>query len=1059
VNRADCRFVVLVTVILALSLRRADAQIGTATLSGTVLDGSGAVVPDVRVLLVNEATQLRLRTTSGSTGFFTFALLPRGRYVLTTNRAGFSPIEVRDLQLSVDDHLHVTLRLTVAPVGEVVQVKGDALRMHVSSGIGTVIDRRFVEGLPLNGRSLQGLLALTLGVIRTEPGQVSAGELSVNGQRPNANYFTVDGVGANVAANNSSIADWPAQEAAGVTPALNAMNGTQSLVAVDALEELSLQTSSYSAQSGRQPGGQISLVTRSGTNTLHGSLFEYFRDDALDAANPFAAGNGLAEAELRQHQFGGALGGPIRLPRYDGRNRSFYFLAYEGLRLRQPRTIATEVLSLSLREQVWPALRPLVAAMPAPTGPEDPETRLAPFAARYSDRSSFDATSLRVDHQLSGSARVFGRVNHSPSSSATRQLSSVTTDQPTLRTTTAGLTHTIGSRITHDLRINETDVLRKRESVQDDFGGAEPIGADAVLPASISRSLSSRLQVSLYGGWQIHLNANVFQRQRQVNVVDTWTIAKGNHQFTLGVDYRQLRTTSKTREYFYFVRFDSAESMISGLPTRLSASIQSVDPVDTRFRNFSAFVDDRWHVTPRMTLGLGLRWELNPALRLADGSTFPTLVGTDRPERMRLAPANAPPYPTDYTAFGPRVGVAFATSTRSGREQTIHSAFGVVTDLGAGMTAQSALYFPHARSKALPAGLPYPFDEEAVALPPRTSLAPPYDGQTFQAFPDHRTPRTYQWHTTIEQAIGLSQTITASYVGARGRHFLRQERWSVPAGTNPDFTGTTFIITSRSNASSDYAALQLQYRRHFSRGLQALASYALSKTEDTVSSDLAADIPSDRLDPEINRGPAAYDRRHVFSGALTYALPAPARTGVLCRALRDWSIAAILQLQSATPVDVTVSRDLGVGQRVNARPDVVPGVPWYVEDSAAPGGRRYNPAAFQIPLEPRMGNLPRNALRGFPFRQLDLSLSRAVGLSSGAKLLVRVDLFNALNILNLANPPGTLAVSSGAGFTPLASFGVARATLDNQFGGQHGESRVYAIGGPRSMQLSARLTF
>ena len=1057
-NPARRRIVLLTLALIGLSVRVAHAQFGTATLSGSVVDDSGAVVPDVQVTLINEATRLRLRKASGSTGLFTFALLPRGRYLLTTDRVGFAPMEVRDLLLNVDDHLYITVRLKIAPIGESVRVIGDPTRINVSSGVGTVIDRQFVESLPVNGRSLQALLSLTPGVIRTEPTQVGAGEFSVNGQRPNANYFTVDGVGANVAANNSTIADWPAQEAAGVTPAMNAVGGTQSLIAVDAVEEFSLQTSSYPAQLGRQPGGQISLVSRSGTNESHGSLFEYFRDDALDAADWFVNARGLPRAQLRQHQFGGSLGGPVRLPRYDGRNRTFYFFSYERLGLRQPRAVSTEVVSLSLREEAWPALRPLLAALPRPTGPENAETRLAPFVAAYSEDSSFDATSLRIDHQLPGAARMFGRFNYSPSRSAGRQLSGVTTDHPTLRSTTVGLTHTIGATITHDLRINETDNTRELDSALDDFGGAVPLGDDAVLPASISRSIAARLQVSLYGG-SIRLNPNAFQRQRQLNLVDTWMMAKGNHLLTLGVDYRELQPTSQTREYFYFLRFDSADSLISGQPTSLNASIQARDRVEMRFRNFSAFAGDRWRVAPRLTLELGLRWELNPALRLADGSTFRTLVGTDRPETMRIAPANTPPYPTDYAAFGPRVGVAFVPSTRPGREQTIRTGFGVVNDLGAGMTAQSAIYFPYARSKALPQGLSYPFNDGAVAPPPRMSLDPPYDGQTFLAFPDHKTPITYQWHATVEQALGRSQAVTASYVGAAGRHLLRQERWSVPSGTNPDFTGTTSIISNRSNAWSDYAALQLQYRRHLSRGLQALASYTLSKTEDTVSSDFAADARSDRLDPSINRGPAAFDRRHVFSTALTYAVPAPSRTGFPFAVLRDWSVASTVQLQSATPVDVYVSRDLGFGQHVNARPDVVPGVPWYLKDPAVPGGRRINPAAFQVPVEARMGNLPRNALRAFPFRQMDLSVSRAIRLSSVSKLVIRVDLFNALNISNFANPSGALGLWSGAGLTPLASFGVSPYTLDKQFAGLTWPYRVYAIGGPRSMQLSGRITF
>ncbi len=1048
---------VLCSAACLLCIRPVEAQGGSAALSGSIIDESNAVLADVAVTVLGKDSGFERQATTNGEGLFTFQSLQPGRYAVRAHRQGFTPVEVPDLVLNVNDQITVRLRLKIQPVGENITVTAEPPFLNTAPAISTVIDRQFVENLPLNGRSLQGLLALTPGVIPTGAGSVGAGEFSVNGQRPNANYFTVDGVGANVAANNSTIADWPAQEAAGVTPAMNAIGGTQSLLSVDALEEFSIQTSSYSAQFGRQPGGQVSLVTRSGTNQWHGSLFEYFRDESLDATDWFVKANGLPRAELHQNQFGGTLGGPIRLPGYDGRNRTFYFFSYEGLRLKQPRTISGEVPSLSLRDEAWPALRPLLAGVPKPTGPENPATRLAPLVAAYSNASSFDATSLRVDHQLSTSMRLFGRFNYSPSDGAVRNWANVNSDHPTLRTTTVGLTHTIGSAITHDLRVNESSNKRSLASAQDDFGGATPVAYEEVLPPGISPSAAARIQIRLYRGL-IYLHGNTFQRQRQLNLVDTWTWPKASHLFTFGVDYRELRPTSQTREYFYFVRFDNPASLISGEPSALTASITAGDRADMRFRNFSAFVDDRWRLTPRLTLELGLRWELNQALRLADGSMFRTLVDTDRPESMRLAPADTPPYPTDYAAFGPRAGLVFNTSTRPGREQTLRTGFGIVTDLGAGMIAQSAIYFPYERSKALPAGLAYPFNEAAVAPPPRTSLEPPYDGQTFLTFPDHKTPRTYQWHGTIEQALGRSQTFTASYVGAIGRHFLRQARWNVANGVNPDFTGTTSIISNRSNASSDYAALQLQYRRRLSRGLQALASYTLSKAEDTVSSDYAFDVRSDRFDAEINRGPAAFDRRHVFSTAVTYELPR-LQSGVLSQVLRDWSVAAILQLQSATPVNVGINRDLGIGLTVSARPDVVPGVPLYLDDPSLPGGRRFNPAAFQIPAEPRMGNLPRNALRGFPFRQLDLSLTRAVGLSAGTKLQFRVDLFNALNIPNFDNPSGTLAQNSGGVYIPYSLFGIATSMLDSAFGGVNGPYRIYASGGPRSVQLSGRITF
>ncbi len=1031
----------------------AQAQSASAALSGTIVDESNAVLSDVAVTVLGKDSGFERQATTNGEGLFTFQSLQPGRYAVRAHRQGFTPVEVPDLVLNVNDQVAVRLRLKIQPVGENITVTAEPPSINTAPAISTVIDRQFVENLPLNGRSFQSLLALTPGVVFTGATSAGRGEFSVNGQRTNANYFTVDGVGANLEAGN---AYWPAQEAAGVTPALNAVGGTQSLVSVDALEEFSIQTSTYSAQFGRQPGGQISLVTRAGTNQLHGSLFEYFRDDAMDATDWFVKANRLPEAPLHQNQFGGTLGSPVRLPGYDGRNRTFFFFSYEGLRLTQPGTLSNDVPSLSLREEAWPALKPLLATLPIPTGPEDPATRRAPFVAAYSATSSLDATSLRVDQQVSTGIRLFGRFNYSPSRGTTRTLNNVGGDRPELRTTTAGSTHVFGSTMTHDLRVNETSHKRWSDSVQDSFGGATPLAYEAVVPPGISPSAPSRLQIHLFGVASPYFLSGQHQHQRQLNVVDTWTWSKGTHLVKFGADYRGLRPTSQPWEYFYILRFGNAQSLLTGVPT--SGTIEALERVDMRFQNFSAFVDDTWRLSPRLTLDLGVRWDLNPAIRLADGSTFATLIGIDRPETMRLAPDGTPPYPTDYAAFGPRVGAAFVTSQRAGWEQTLRGGFGLVTDLGAGMSAQSALYYPYERRKTVPPGMPYPFDAATWLPPPRTSPEPPYNSQAFVMFPDHKTPRTYQWNVTIDQALGRSQSITASYVGAAGRGLLRRELWTLQSPA-ADFTGTTSIHVNRSNASSDYAALQLQYRRRLSGGLQALASYTLSKAEDTVSTDVITQPRADWLDPEINRGPATFDRRHVLSTAVTYAIPAPF-AGAIKAIFQDWSIAATLQAQSAFPVDVTVSQDLGFGP-IAVRPDLVPGVPVYLPDPTAPGGRRINRAAFSVPLEPRIGNLPRNGIRGFPFRQIDFSLARSVSLVAGLRIHVRADLFNALNTANFANPLSTSlgAVSSGV-FTPSGStFGVASRTLDNELGGLNGVNRLYAAGGPRSVQLSARITF
>ena len=307
--------------------------------------------------------------------------------------------------MNVGDAVDVKLVMKVAGIDTSVVVDAPAAHVSSSPAVGTVIDRQFVENLPLNGRSFQSLITITPGVVLTPASSTSPGQFSVNGQRPNANYFTVDGVSANVAVQSGTALG---VSGAGAAPAVSAQGGTNSLVSVDALQEFKIETSTYAAEFGRTPGAQVSMVTRSGSNAYHGSLFEYFRDDALDAADYFVKRQNLAKPKERQHSFGGVFGGPIQ------RNRAFVFVSYEGLRLDQPRSAVTEVPSQGSRLAASAALRPYFDAFPIPNGP-DTARGLAQFSASYSDPSTLDATSIRFDATLGRRLSTFARYNHAPS--------------------------------------------------------------------------------------------------------------------------------------------------------------------------------------------------------------------------------------------------------------------------------------------------------------------------------------------------------------------------------------------------------------------------------------------------------------------------------------------------------------------------------------------------------------------------------------------------------------------------------------------------------------------
>src|SRR3984957_7959198 len=307
------------------------AQSTSASLTGRVTDPSQALIADAKVDAIRAGTNIRYEAVTNSSGEYYFSNLPPGSYRIEVEKSGFKKLIKPDVMLHVQDALAIDFAMTLGAASENVTVVAGAPLVNAESGtVSTVVDQNFVENLPLNGRSFQTLIQLTPGVVVTATAFDDQGQFSVNGQRADANYFTVDGVSANFGVTGYSPM---VQSGSGSLPALSASGGTNSLVSVDAMQEFRIQTSSFAPEFGRTPGGQISIATRPGTNEFRGTLFEYFRNDVLDANdwfNGYTNNPPLPKAEERQNDFGGVFGGPII------KDKTFFFFSYEGLRLRQP---------------------------------------------------------------------------------------------------------------------------------------------------------------------------------------------------------------------------------------------------------------------------------------------------------------------------------------------------------------------------------------------------------------------------------------------------------------------------------------------------------------------------------------------------------------------------------------------------------------------------------------------------------------------------------------------------------------------------------------------------
>ena len=999
-------------------------------ISGMIQDSSGARIPGAVITTVQEETGTRREAQTDSTGVYTVFSVRPGTYKVTAKKEGFQTTSRTGVKVEIAQNARIDFTLEPSTLKQAVTVASDVpLTETDSSTVSTVVNRQFVENLPLNGRSFQSLIALTPGVVLTKATFGEQGQFSVNGQRANANYFTVDGVSANIGVSAGITL---VQSASGSLPGFGATGGTNTLVSVEALEEFRVQTSGYAPEYGRMPGAQVTILTRSGTNQIHGSAYDFFRNDALDATNWFASAYALPKPALRQHDYGGVLGGPLIVPKlYDGRNRTFYFLSYEGLLLKQPQVEATDVPSLSARSLAPKAIRTFLNAFPLPTGPGN-LSGFARLTASYTDTSSFNATSLRMDH-AAGRFSVFGRFNYAPSDAIARlyALSNPTTTIADTETGTIGVNALISPHWNNDVRLNYSHTTGQSFSKLDNFGGAVPFDPSTFFP-SFADPANSFGGLFLNGGINssFYLGKNVQNAQRQYNLVDVLSFSTGAHQWKLGVDYRKIVTRNNPRAYDLFVYFTTAYSALGG-HTNLT-TIEAQEDITVFFDNLSAFAQDTWKLSPKLTLTYGVRWEMNPA-PYGSKSLYTFAAATD-PRSIAPAPAGTPLYKTTWTNFAPRLGLSYLLDPRSGRETTIRAGFGLFYDLGSGIISQAASGWPYFRQENFLNGTFFPLPEAQAQAPP-FSLSPPI-GSIYGAQSGLQLPVTYQWNVTLQRSLGVNNAISVGYVAAAGRRLLRQEYW-----VNPN-DNITYAYLLRNDSFSNFNSLQVQFQRRLSHGLQTLVSYTWAKSLDNASNDSSSYLIASAINPKQDYGPSDFDIRHTLSAAFSYNLP------------RGWALDGVASLRSATPVDVTYSADIGYGL-YNWRPDVVADEPLYIDDPNVAGGRRFNPDAFETPntYPGRQGTLGRNAMRGFAIQQVNLTVRREFQIYERARLQFRAEMFNVLNHPAFADPSGALQSTNFGYSTQMVSQSLGRGGLNG------GLNPLYQIGGPRSIQLALRLVF
>lgn len=1025
------------------------AQSATTALSGRVVDQGRAVVPHAMISVIDQARSVRRETTTGSEGLFVLDQLPPSSYTVRVEKDGFAAVEFENVILNVgeprslgDVTLHVPQQQGTLTVNVVAPLIPD------SPAVSTIIDRRFMDNQPVSGRSFQRLIELSPGITMHSSNLTSQGQFSANGQRTGSNYFTIDGVSANFA----SVASTALYETAGGgVPSYSASGTTTSLASVDAVQEFSIQTSTYAPEFGRQPGAQISIVTRSGTNALHGQVFNYLRNSIFDANNFFANRNSLGKPAIRQNDFGFVLGGPVAFSGLQsGRRRTFFFTSYEGVRLRQPFvTEPLQVPSIAARNAATGVLRDVLNAFPLPTGADVPGSPgAASYIATFSNPQSVDAGSVRIDHTVNPRLTVFGRYNYAPSEDRQRArfcaASCVAWLQYRTQTATFGAAMPISASLSNDLRFNWSEARVKQSYYIDTFGGAIPPSASSLYPSFTTRD-EGYIYIEANSSGSNTISDGLFSdnQQRQWNVVDVLTYTRGSHALKFGLDYRRLTSRSHSGKYKRQFRPDSIVGLVANTPApaTIIAPTLTLRPI---YNNFSAFAQDSWRLNGRLTLTYGLRYELNPAPSEQNGNLPFTVRSLDNPAALDLAPRGTRLYETSYGNFAPRVGAAYRLLPEKGL--LLRGGFGVFYDLGYTFSGSSfsTEIFPFAGTQSLSATT---FTSPQFSgPPPAVSLNPPYP-RVYAYSSDFKLPYTLEYNVTLEQSVGSRDSISFGYVGASGRRLGRVESLR---NVNARFARIDVV---RDNASSDYNALQVQYRHPLSRDLQVLGSYTFAKSLDTVSeeSQLNFQAPAARFSPNNDRGPSAFDTRHSFNAVVSYSIPFRAGNALARALFSHYALDGRVRAVSSRPVNILTGRDpFGLGFTTVARPDLIPGQPLYLKDSNAPGGKRFNPAAFDAatPLAlGRQGTLGRNVLRGFGASQVDLSARREFHLTERWKLQGRVDAFNVFNHTNLNNPPGNLRD---------ANFGQSTQTLSSGLGGLSG---LYQVGGPRSVEIALKVLF
>lgn len=733
--------------------------------------------------------------------------------------------------------------VTSASISGLVTVSSESSEVlqSTTNSIGTNVKSQTMANLPVQSRSPHCTVSLAPGISYGNSGPAAVSSqisLSSNGQRPNANMFMVDGVSGNFGIVQGG--QNPGPSAAGSTPALTASGGVNGLAQIDATREMDVKTTYTDPEYGRVPGAQINIKTSAGTNSLHGTLFYFFGNDALDANDWFANNRGLDQPPRRLNNFGGTFGGRL------DRDKIFFFTSYEGLRLRKPMTGITDVPSSASRANAVPEVQQFLNAFPLPTGAARPDG-FAEYAATFANAARHDAGRVVIDY-AGLNWHLSGRYGFADSEAAARgaggfSLNTTNRIGSRAHTLTGKLTGTLSPLMIVELSANYSRLKVAGSYDVDQFG-------NATIPAHLHESFS----FDLNGRGANFLTGNEATNvQRQFNLVGAFSRVINQHYLKIGADYRRLSPILGMRTLEESVLFDGFNRAI---PARVGtfARAESQRPV---FNNVSLYAQDQWRPVSQFNMTYGVRWELNPP------------------------PSNddRPLWQTTFANFAPRAGFAYQLFGQHDPRFLLRGGVGLYYDLGnerAGDVFVDSI----------------PFVTGAAIFPGAATAGPPliaFDQQL-------KLPRTIHWNLSLQRDLGYRQSLTASYVGAAGRRLLHTQ-------TRFDQTPNFLRLTTNAGRS-DYRALQVQFNRDVFGDFKTFVSYTWSRSLDNVSEDSARHILMTSENVRFDRGPSDFDVRHQLTGFISYDIPPLFAKNLGNKLSRNWSVDSVFNAHSARPVNV-----------------------------------------------------------------------------------------------------------------------------------------------------------